>query len=93
MDEGNTVEFDEIDSPNPWFVTEAAGFMGATARKGHLMMRVADRMRRRARPEQLISGSIIGLFRHGALAAIYLSLAYAAKVLLGISITFNHAMF
>jgi hypothetical protein len=37
----------------------------------------------------LISGSIFGLFRHGAIAAIYLGLAYAAKVLFGISITFS----
>jgi hypothetical protein len=48
-------------------------------------------MRRRARPEQLISNSIFGLLRHGGLAALYLGLAYAAKVLFGVSIAF-HAM-
>ena len=47
------------------------------------------RMRRRARPEHLISNSIFGLFRHGATAAVYLGLAYVAKLLFGISIAFN----
>ena len=46
-------------------------------------------MRRRTRPEQLISNGLFGLFRHGATAAIYLGLAYAAKLLFGISIAFN----
>jgi hypothetical protein len=46
-------------------------------------------MRRKARPEHLISNSILGLFRHGATAAVYLGLAYAAKLLFGISIAFN----
>ena len=46
-------------------------------------------MRRRARPEHLISNSIFGLFRHAATAAIYLALAYAAKLMFGISLAFN----
>jgi hypothetical protein len=46
-------------------------------------------MRRRTRPEQLISGTLFGLFRHGATAAVYLGLAYAAKLLFGISITLS----
>jgi hypothetical protein len=37
----------------------------------------------------LISNSIFGLVRHGATAAIYLGMAYAAKLLFGISIAFN----
>jgi hypothetical protein len=53
------------------------------------MTRVAQRMRRRIRAEQLISGSIFGLCRHGAIAALYLGLAYAAKLLFGISVTFT----
>ena len=72
-----------------WFLTEAAGFMGAPSRPDRLLGRVAKRMRRRTRPEQLISNGLFGLFRHGATAAIYLGLAYAAKLLFGISIAFN----
>ena len=46
-------------------------------------------MRRRVRPESLISSSLFGLVRHGAIAALYLGLVYAAKVLFGVSITLN----
>jgi hypothetical protein len=46
-------------------------------------------MRRRVRPEQLISSSIFGLVRHAALAAVYLGLAYAAKLAFGVSLTFH----
>ncbi len=46
-------------------------------------------MRRRTRPEQLISNSIFGVVRHAATAAIYLGLAYAAKLIFGISLVFN----
>jgi len=70
-------------------VTEATGFMGGSARGGRLINRVAERMRRRVRPEQLISNSIFGFFRHGVTAAIYLGLAYAAKMAFGISIAVN----
>ena len=49
--------------------------------------RVAQRMRRRVRPEQLISSSIFGLARHAALAAVYFGLAYAAKLAFGVSLT------
>jgi hypothetical protein len=72
-----------------WFITEADGFMGPPGRPGNLIARIAERMRRRVRPEQLISNFIFGLGRHGAIAAIYLGLAYAAKLLFGISVTFN----
>lgn len=89
MNEGDTVDFDDTNSPAAWFVTEAAGFMGAPRSNGRLISRVAERMRRRTRPEQLISNSIFGLCRHGATAAIYLGLAYAAKLLFGISIAFD----
>ncbi|MGH6867018.1 MAG: hypothetical protein ACREDO_12840 [Methyloceanibacter sp.] len=89
MNEGDIVEIDETNSQTVWFVTEAIGFMGAPAHRTRLMSRVAERMRRRARPEQLISSSLFGLVRHGAIAAIYVTLAYAAKVLFGISIAFN----
>jgi hypothetical protein len=93
MNEGNDADIDAAGAQAAWFITEADGFMGAQGRRGRLLSRVAQRMRRRVRPEHLISNSLFGLFRYGALAAIYLSLAYAAKVLLGISITFNRAMF
>ncbi len=89
MNEGDIDEFDDTNSQAAWFVTEAAGFMGAPARHGGLMSRVAERMRRRTRPEHLISNSIFGLFRHGVTAAVYLGLAYAAKLAFGISIVFN----
>jgi len=48
---------------------------------------LAQIKRRRVRPEQLISNSIFGLCRHGAIAATYLALAYAAKVMFGISLS------
>jgi hypothetical protein len=89
MNEADSIDFDDTTSPAAWFVTEAIGFMGAPGSNRRLISRVAERMRRRTRPEQLISNSIFGLFRHGATAAIYLGLAYAAKLLFGISIAFN----
>ena len=89
MNEANSVEIGDSDSTRAWFLTEAAGFMGAPSRPDRLLGRVAKRMRRRTRPEQLISNGLFGLFRHGATAAIYLGLAYAAKLLFGISIAFN----
>lgn len=89
MNEADTVEIDDTDTQASWFVTEAAGFMGAPARPDRLISRVAERMRRRTRPEHLISNGIFGLFRHGVTAAIYLGLAYAAKMAFGISIAFN----
>ena len=72
----------------------AAAFLGAPGptrelRDSRLLRRVADRMRRRVRPESLISSSLFGLVRHGAIAALYLGLVYAAKVLFGVSITLN----
>ena len=88
MNETDTVEID-ANLTSPWVLTEAAGTMGAPGRPDRLISRVAERMRRRTRPEQLISNGLFGLFRHGATAAIYLGLAYAAKLLFGISIAFN----
>ena len=64
-------------------------FHGRAGAPCRLISRVAERMRRRTRPEHLISNSIFGLFRHGVTAAIYLGLAYAAKMAFGISIAFN----
>ena len=84
MNEADTVEIDDSNSRRVWFLTEAAGFMGAPRTPDRLLSRVAERMRRRTRPEQLISNGLFGLFRHGATAAIYLGLAYAAKLLFGI---------
>ena len=72
-----------------WFLTEASGFIGAQTRKDTLIGRVGERMRRRVRPEHLISSSIFGLARHAATAAVYLGLAYAAKLAFGVSIVFN----
>jgi len=89
MNESDTVDDDDTNSQAAWFLTEAAGFMGAPGSNRRLISRVAERMRRRTRPEHLISNSLFGLFRHGATAAIYLGLAYAAKLLFGISIAFN----
>jgi hypothetical protein len=89
MNDSETVEIHDTDIQAEWFVTEAAGFMGAPAKPNRLMSRVAERMRRRTRPEHLISNGLFGLFRHGATAAIYLGLAYAAKLLFGISIAIN----
>jgi hypothetical protein len=88
MNEADTVEIDDSNSRRVWFLTEAAGFMGTPRRPDRLLSRVAERMRRRTRPEQLISNGLFG-FRHGATAAIYLGLAYAAKLLFGISIASN----
>jgi hypothetical protein len=89
MNEADTVDSDDTNSPAAWFVTEAAGFIGSPARSSRLIGRVAERMRRRVRPEHLISNSIFGLVRHGVTAAIYLGLAYAAKTAFGISIAVN----
>jgi hypothetical protein len=41
------------------------------------------------RPELLISNSIFGFFRHGLIAAVYLGLAYAAKMAFGVSLALN----
>ena len=70
MNDADTVEIDDDIRQTAWFVTEASGFMGVQARQDRLISRVAERMRRRARPEHLISNSIFGLFRHAATAAI-----------------------
>lgn len=78
-----------IKSEPPWFLTEASGFIGARARHEKLLGRVVQRLRRRARPEQLISSSIFGLARHAATAAIYLGLAYAAKLAFGVPLVFT----
>jgi hypothetical protein len=80
---------DDIPQDGAWFRTEASGFMGRHAREDALIRRVALRMRRRVRPEQLISNGIFGLIRHATTAALYLAIAYAAKLALGISLVFN----
>ncbi len=89
MNDADTVDIGDDTPQTAWFVTEAAGFMGAQGRQDRLISRVAERMRRRTRPEQLISNSIFGVVRHAATAAIYLGLAYAAKLIFGISLVFN----
>src|SRR5262245_34081769 len=80
---------DGVNSQTQWFITEASGFIGAQTRKDTLIGRVGERMRRRVRPEHLISSSIFGLARHAATAAIYVGLAYAAKLAFGVSLAFN----
>jgi len=80
---------DGIDTQTPWFLTEASGFIGARTRQDTLIGRVGERMRRRVRPEHLISSSIFGLARHAATAAIYLGVAYAAKLAFGVSLALN----
>jgi hypothetical protein len=87
MNEADTAG-DGNNSPT-WFLTEASGFIGAKARQDTLLGRVGQRMRRRVRPEQLISSSIFGILRHAATAAVYLGLAYAAKLAFGVSLVFN----
>ncbi|MBM3543803.1 MAG: hypothetical protein FJX44_04750 [Alphaproteobacteria bacterium] len=62
-----------------WFLIEASGFIGATGRRDRLIGRIAQRMRRKVRPEQLISNSIFGLARHAAMAALYIGLAYGLR--------------
>jgi hypothetical protein len=89
MNDADTVDIDDDTSQTAWFVTEASGFIGSRTRQERLINRVAERMRRRTRPEQLISNSIFGLCRHAATAGIYLGLAYAAKLIFGISLVFN----
>jgi hypothetical protein len=92
MNDGNydaSYADDELPQDGHWFLTEASGFMGRHAREDALVRRVAARMRRRVRPEQLISNSIFGLMRHAATAALYLAIAYAAKLALGVSVVFN----
>ena len=84
MNETDSVEID-ANLTSPWFITEAAGTMGAPGRPDRLIGRVTERMRRRTRPEQLISNdcSATAPPRRSILAA------YAAKLLFGISIAFN----
>jgi hypothetical protein len=88
MNEAGTAG-DGIISEPAWFITEASGFIGAQTRQDTLIGRVGQRMRRRVRPEHLISSSIFGLLRHAALAAVYLGLAYAVKLAFGVSLVFN----
>jgi hypothetical protein len=90
-DVSNDASFLDDDAPHDtaWFLTEASGFIGSEARRDPLLNRVAERMRRRVRPEHLISNSIFGLMRHAATAGLYLGLAYAAKLAFGVSLVFN----
>jgi hypothetical protein len=80
---------DGMTSEPAWFLTEASGFIGAQTRQDTLIGRVGQRMRRRVRPEHLISSSIFGILRHAATAAVYVGLAYAAKLAFGVSLVFN----
>jgi hypothetical protein len=81
-------ENDDTDDTNNgilWFETEAAGFIGAPPQGSTvgLPARVAQRIRRRARPDRLLESFIFGFFRSGVRAAFYLACAYAAKIALG----------
>lgn len=80
---------DSVD-PNraAWYVTEAAAFIGAPRRRAALIERVAERIRRRARPEQIISSGIF----HTARVALYLGAAYALKLAFGIGIAVQQAI-
>ena len=79
---------DDIDDTNNdilWFETEAAAFIGAPPQgsTAGLPARVAQRIRRRAKPDRLLEGFIFGFFRSSVRAAFYLACAYAAKIALG----------
>jgi hypothetical protein len=69
-----------------WFETEAAGFIGAPPQvsTAGLPARVAQRIRRLAKPDRLLESFIFGFFRSGVRVAFYLACAYAAKIALGI---------
>ena len=83
----NTDITDELVSAE-WFKTEAAAFIGAPQRTAseRLMARVVGRMRRRARPESLISTSIF----HAGRVGLYVASAYTLKLLFGVSIAVQH---
>ena len=83
----NTDITDELVSAE-WFKTEAAAFIGAPQRtvSERLMARVIGRMRRRARPESLIS---TGIF-HAGRVGLYVASAYTLKLLFGVSIAVQH---
>jgi len=63
-------ENDNTDDTNDdilWFETEAAGFIGAPPQgsTAGLPARVVQRIRRRAKPDRLLEGFIVGFFRSG----------------------------
>jgi hypothetical protein len=71
-----------------WYVTEAAAFVGARQRRTALIERVAERIRRRTRPEQIISSGIF----HTARVALYIGAAYVLKLAFGIGIAVQQAI-
>ena len=82
-------ENDDTDDTNNdilWFETEAAGFIGAPPQvsTAGLPARVAQRIRRLAKPDRLLESFIFGFFRSGVRVAFYLACASAAKIALGI---------
>jgi hypothetical protein len=87
MNYDDTVDIDDTES-SAWYVTEAAGFIGAPQRRTDLIARVAERMRRRARPEQLISNGIF----HTVRVALYVGAAYILKLAFGIGIAVQQAI-
>jgi hypothetical protein len=87
MNSRDIVEYDE-DRFTAWYVTEAAAFLGAPQRRMDLLARVAERMRRRARPEQLISSGIF----HSLRVALYLVAAYGLKLAFGVGIAVQQAV-
>jgi len=63
-------ENDNTDDTNDdilWFETEATGFIGAPPQgsTAGLPARVVRRIRRRAKPDRLLEGVIVGFFRSG----------------------------
>ncbi len=87
MNYDDTVDFDDTESP-AWYVTEAAAFIGAPQRRTDLVARVAERVRRRARPEQLISSGIF----HTVRVALYLGAAYMLKIAFGVGIAVQQSI-
>jgi hypothetical protein len=84
----NTGHINDTIAPAAWFETEAAAFMGAPhcTASDRLIARVVGRMRRRTRPESIISGGVF----HAARVALYVSAAYILKLLFGVSIAVQH---
>jgi len=79
---------DDGPATSEWFKIEADGFVGAPQRSvsERLVARVVARMRRRVRPESLISGGVM----HAARAALYVGAAYGLKLMFGVSIAVQH---
>ncbi len=89
MNEADTVDFDDTNSSSRMVRDRGHRLHGRAGAQ-----RPADQPRRRtdAAPDATRAPDLqqhIRTFRHGVTAAIYLGLAYAAKMAFGISIAFN----